>query len=501
MNEHVVRQSYAFGLNAATVAEAPLALETRRIKHSRMFGHGTHAAAIGILVIADAVAFFSSVILAALAAGIFEKQVFSEGSLPAQMWLWGGLAIALCCWFAISTAYTRRRSFEEDLKRAVGAVFLVVLGGTSIEFALKSNASLLWLSLIFPAAFLLVPLARVMARRLLDRFGLWRIGAAILGSGDRFQSIVEALERDRYLGYRPTYRASLPMNGDKPLALVAAQLSAAMYVRGTETAILVPNPSEMRHVDRVIDALNLNLVPYILVPPVERLPFAGLAVHTFFNSSLILMASRNGLISPLGRALKRAFDIVVSAAALLFLAPFFLVVSALVASSGQPIFFGHQRVGRGRQPFRCLKFRTMVVNSDEVLQSLLAKDPVAAAEWNKNFKLTKDPRITPIGRFLRKTSLDELPQLFNVLRGEMSLVGPRPVIAKEIAQYYGEEAFYYELVRPGLTGLWQVSGRSSTSYARRVFLDSHYVRNWSMWTDIAILFNTVPSVLAGKGAV
>ncbi|HDV2047428.1 TPA: sugar transferase, partial [Escherichia coli] len=155
-----------------------------------------------------------------------------------------------------------------------------------------------------------------------------------------------------------------------------------------------------------------------------------------------------------------------------------------------PAIYGHERIGKGGKPFKCLKFRSMVINSKEVLEELLLKDVNARKEWEETFKLKNDPRVTKIGAFLRRTSLDELPQLFNVLKGEMSLVGPRPIITAELERY-NEEVDYYLLSKPGMTGLWQVSGRSDVDYETRVYLDAWYVKNWSMWNDIAILFKTI----------
>jgi undecaprenyl-phosphate galactose phosphotransferase len=149
--------------------------------------------------------------------------------------------------------------------------------------------------------------------------------------------------------------------------------------------------------------------------------------------------------------------------------------------------------------FPCFKFRTMQVDAEERLRELLANDPAARAEWEREFKLRNDPRITPIGQFLRRTSLDELPQLFNVIRGEMSLVGPRPVIRAELCKY-GDDVDYFLMVRPGMTGLWQVSGRNDVDYDTRVYLDTWYVKNWSLWYDIAILFKTIKVVLRRDGA-
>ena len=197
---------------------------------------------------------------------------------------------------------------------------------------------------------------------------------------------------------------------------------------------------------------------------------------------------------------KRALDIIGAGVGLVLLAPFFLIVALMVRADGGPAFFAHQRVGRGGKLFGCLKFRSMVVDSQARLESLLASDPAARAEWEATRKLKNDPRITRIGRFLRSTSLDELPQLINVLRGEMSLVGPRPVQEAEIDRYYGASAAHYMAVRPGITGLWQVSGRSETSYESRVALDVAYVSRPSLLADIAILLRTPVAVLSRRGA-
>ncbi|EFN7504727.1 sugar transferase, partial [Escherichia coli] len=164
-----------------------------------------------------------------------------------------------------------------------------------------------------------------------------------------------------------------------------------------------------------------------------------------------------------------------------------------------PAIYGHDRVGINGKTFKCLKFRSMVVNSKEILDELLKNDPKAKEEWDATFKLKNDPRITKIGAFLRKTSLDELPQLLNVLKGEMSLVGPRPIINAELERY-NDQVDYYLLSKPGMTGLWQVSGRSDVDYDTRVYLDAWYVKNWSMWNDIAILLKTVIVVLKKDGA-
>jgi exopolysaccharide production protein ExoY len=188
-------------------------------------------------------------------------------------------------------------------------------------------------------------------------------------------------------------------------------------------------------------------------------------------------------------------DVVIALIALVLAAPVMLVVAALIrVIGGGPALFSQSRVGFDGKPFACYKFRTMCINADQVLREYLARNPESAMEWESNRKLKRDPRVTFFGLMLRKSSLDELPQLFNILRGDMSCVGPRPIVADEL-QRYGACAGEYLRTRPGLTGLWQVTGRSDSDYSTRVALDSQYVRNWSLWADLVILLRTVFAVM------
>ena len=206
-------------------------------------------------------------------------------------------------------------------------------------------------------------------------------------------------------------------------------------------------------------------------------------------------------LSAVGYALKRAFDL---GSVVVILALFgwlmILIAIAVRVSGGSKVIYGHTRVGRNGQLFQCLKFRSMVANSDEVLRHLLETDPDARAQWDRDFKLKDDPRITRIGRFIRKTSLDELPQLWNVIKGEMSIVGPRPVVQAEFDQYYGGAREHYLSVPPGLTGLWQVSGRNDLDYAQRVELDKLYVDNSNILYDFVIVMRTVKVMVVRRGA-
>lgn len=203
---------------------------------------------------------------------------------------------------------------------------------------------------------------------------------------------------------------------------------------------------------------------------------------------------------PIGGALKRCFDVSGAIAGLILLSPLFLMLAALVKfSDGGRVLYGHHRIGRKGSVFQCLKFRTMVPNGDEVLEEHFRQNPKSREEWLATRKLQNDPRVTRVGAVLRKLSLDELPQLFNILRGEMSIVGPRPVVKDEL-KLYGTAADYYLKSRPGLTGLWQVSGRNDVSYTTRVNFDRQYVETWSFGSDLKIILRTVPAVFSSRGS-
>lgn len=218
------------------------------------------------------------------------------------------------------------------------------------------------------------------------------------------------------------------------------------------------------------------------------------------SDSAELDSMRHIATANVGLTAIRLLDIVLASLALLLVAPLMLLLAGLVMlGDGGPPIFAHKRLGQGGKTFKCLKFRSMHVDSDRRLKAILESDPEARAEWAANHKLKDDPRITWLGGFLRKWSLDELPQLFNILAGEMSIVGPRPIVAAE-AHFYGRYINEYYKVRPGLTGLWQVSGRSDVSYRRRVVMDVLYTRNRSLWLDVKIIALTVPAILVARGS-
>jgi Undecaprenyl-phosphate galactose phosphotransferase WbaP len=256
-----------------------------------------------------------------------------------------------------------------------------------------------------------------------------------------------------------------------------------------------------------LDSKNLK---HLMNSSVSAFKYNAL-IPAFFNAANIWMSVRDfggvlGLITTnrlkmvSNLRIKRVLDLSIVVTGGILILPFLLLIALIIKlSSPGPVLYGHKRLGQNGKHFIVYKFRSMVIDSQERLQKLLEQDPEIKKEWEKNHKLQNDPRITGVGKFLRRTSIDEFPQLINILKGEMSLVGPRPIVDDEVNKY-GEDFNWIFSAKPGLTGLWQVSGRSETDYPARVSYDAYYLRSWSVWLDLWILFVTLGAVLRGRGA-
>ena len=253
-----------------------------------------------------------------------------------------------------------------------------------------------------------------------------------------------------------------------------------------------------------LQQLITTVQPYVrnlsYVPDLIGTPMMGVEAQVLFTEEILMLHMRNNLAMKRNKIYKRTFDLICTACGGLLILPIIAIISLLVAIDNKGnVIFAHRRIGKDGKEFPCYKFQTMIPNAQEKLAEYLAANPEAKKEWEESFKLTNDPRVTKLGGFLRKTSLDELPQLWNVIKGDMSLVGPRPIVKKEIERY-GEYFREYAMVLPGITGMWQASGRSDTTYEERVSMDTWYVRNWSVWLDIMYLAKTFQAVIFGKGA-
>lgn len=444
--------------------------------------------------------------MADLLAWVFSFELTARGDRPdLSLYVLFGLWVA---WFLVlRRKYFRRLPFWTELLGLLKAILVfMVLGclGAMINGDLYAAVDYVQWGMVLAC---LLPAFRTIARYVLSLAGVWRRTAVIFGAGENARQAALALASEPALGYDlQAFVVPTVIKTDLSTATVTAKqwpwpqtTHDFDRLRGHRCVIaLEAHQSDLR--DQLIRQLSQHQVGSVSVIPAMRgVPLFGLETTQFFSHEVLMIHVRNQLAKPTLRLLKRWFDIVGSSVLLLLLSPLFAYVAWKVSRDGGSAFFGHERVGQDGCKFKCYKFRSMIVNAQEVLQELLARDPVARAEWEKDFKLKNDPRINPIGNFLRRTSLDELPQLWNVLKGEMSLVGPRPVVQDELARY-GEDVVYYLMAKPGMTGLWQVSGRNDVDYDTRVYFDAWYVKNWSLWTDIAILFKTISVVTGRRGA-
>ncbi len=350
----------------------------------------------------------------------------------------------------------------------------------------------------------MAPLVRSMARTLACRFHWWGQPVILFGSGPRALKICKSLQANRALGLRPVglvddSYASTNVDPSTTDYLSRAQASSVVRRHCVFWAIVAMPDRSREDIFRVIEKVFMERYPHlIVVPNMARLPSLWNHAHDCGGMPGILLAER--LLLPLPRCVKRGMDLSFAVIGGLLILPLIGLICLLTkASSPGPIFYSQRRLGFEARHFHAWKFRTMVVNADQVLQKHLAANIQLREEWARDHKLKNDPRVTWVGRWLRKTSLDELPQVWNVLRGQMSLVGPRPIVDAEIEKY-GETFERYRKVVPGITGLWQISGRNNTTYQERVDLDSYYVRNWSPWLDLYILIRTIKVVLLREGA-
>jgi Undecaprenyl-phosphate galactose phosphotransferase WbaP len=336
---------------------------------------------------------------------------------------------------------------------------------------------------------------RSLTRRIGSRYDWWGYPVVLLGGGEVAQFVLRKLMREPHLGLRPVaVIADQTSDRLKDLPLLTVERLSEIASRGVKHAI-VAAPELSRSELAELVARGDDAFPHLTIIP--NTEFVWKVEHARDTEGI---QCRNNLLDSRARAVKRTIDLVSSALLLLLLLPIFAVISvSIVLDSGFPIFYFDKRLGHGGI-FRMCKFRTMAKHSAEVLSRYLAADPELQREWSQFQKLRNDPRITRLGKLLRKTSLDEIPQLWNVFMGEMSLVGPRPRVLEVDVPKYQEVNALYAKTSPGLTGLWQVSGRSRTTYEERIAYDAYYIRNWSLWMDIHLIAKTVGVVIRGDGA-
>ena len=458
---------------------------------------------VGILVLSDALLALVVWGAAYLAQGIWGRGELTEvavATIAPSIAVWVGLRALLGLYPGYGLDPV------ETLRRHTYSVFatLAVLAVSAVGLQVGDLLSRLLLALAFLGLLFLTPFVQHFVKLSMKRARLWGKPVLILSYRDTGAEFLELLEREWSLGYAP-------------VALLDYHLTpAGEYYRETpylETLTDAVNLGRERKVDTVIFAMpytrreqlasmvsvaSKSFRNVLVVPNLNGVTNSAVVARDLAGTFAVEI--KHNLLDPWAQRLKRALDLLGAIVGGILIGPLLLAIAVLIKlNSPGPAFFGHRRVGAQDQHFRCWKFRTMHLNAERLLDNHLQNNPILRAEWEQNQKLRDDPRVTRVGRFLRKTSLDELPQLWNVLRGEMSLTGPRPIVDAEISKYEKDYELY-KRIRPGMTGFWQVSGRNDTSYEERVAMDSYYVRNWSVWLDFIILARTAKMVLLGRGA-
>lgn len=433
----------------------------------------------------------------------FPQELFSR-SLIDIWWIF----LVWIFFFYYEGIYTKRFSFWDE----IGVLWKVSFFSTVGIFAIVSigkltdeiSRTVIILMGLFSMPFL--PLIRMGSKKILRRFGFFRRRVLILGAGETGRLIAGALRKEPNYGYNV-----IGFLDDDP-EKIGETIEGVKVHRGVDKAfnyikrcyisdLIIAMPGAGRErLQKLINSLQHKVDRILFVPDLFGMAILGTSLQHFFHEQAFALEIKNNLERPLNIFIKRCFDIAVSGLLIPLLSIPMAVLAILVRlDSKGPAIFSQDRVGRKGKNFRCYKFRTMHKDAEDRLQEFLANDEDARKDWEKFWKLKDDPRATKTGKFLRETSLDELPQLFNVLKGEMSLVGPRPYLPREEG-LLGDFKETMQSVPPGITGLWQTRGRSKTTYLQRLALDLWYVRNWNLWLDIVILFKTIGVVLRREGA-
>jgi len=419
--------------------------------------------------------------------------------------------------------YSRFKGFWDEL----GEVWLICIGAFGITIAylyfVQYSFSRTWLVIVLLFALLLVPVCRYITKKLLAKHSDWMTPVIVIGTGETATAAALAIEEDEYMGFKvvslvdvkldsgpqsstsantfKVVRDELRLKNRKfPINQSSAWWEEMEFKNKKPYIVLALELEQYASNQDLLDEFLSTRTRLSIVPPLKGIPLNSTEINPIFRHEVLHLRVRNSLNNWRSRFIKRLFDLIGSTLLIVLFSPVFILMYFIVRSDGGAAFYAQERIGRGGQLFRCWKFRSMSENADEILEAVLGSSEELREEYKNTEKLKNDPRVTEVGAFIRKSSIDELPQLFNVLKGEMSLVGPRPVREDELFEKYGNASKHYLCIAPGMSGIWQVSGRNQLEYRTRVKLDTWYVRNWTMWGDVRILFKTVGVVLRGQGA-
>ena len=446
--------------------------------------------------------------LPVLLPGIIQPQLLAN-SLQNLWWL----PFVLVACMVYEDLYQKRLPYWKEVEKILKACTLAVIFSIALLYLAKMSGemsrTLVMITWLMTVVF--IPLVRYLGKLLLVRVGIWCKPVIIIGAGKTGALVASALIREKTMGYeiigllddnRKLTGLTDPKS-KKNISILGTFAEAEKIISQTrvqEVIVAAPGLPPKQLVE-----LTNRLQPFVnnvmVVPDLFGLSMNGIEVEYFFEEQALLLNVKNRLKSTLNRSIKRLFDVFMGMLLLFSCIPLLcLIAVAIKLDSRGPVFFAHERMGQGSDSFTCYKFRTMFLEGDSLLKKYLRKNPQARQEWQTYNKLKdNDPRVTGVGAFLRRFSLDELPQLINVIQGNMSLVGPRPYLMRERKQM-GNWIYDIHVARPGITGLWQVSGRNEIEFEGRLKLDVWYVRNWSLWLDIVLLMKTFKAVLKKDGA-
>ena len=354
-------------------------------------------------------------------------------------------------------------------------------------------------------SFAYVALGRYVVGRVVLRAEALQERVLLIGAGRTAERLLSAFQDDfcycyKVIGVLDDHPVSDSIPKKYPLLGGFDDAARVIREQGVQTVIVAAPGLSEKGMRKLLMEIQHLTDTVLFTPSLVGSPLGSVEISTLFVEQVAVIKSKNNLSRWYNRWFKFCFDIVMTVTGSILLSPFILLLALVVGIDNRGrVIFAHRRVGRNGKPFSCYKFQTMVKDADKALVQYLSENADARKEWERSFKLADDPRVTRLGAFLRRTSLDELPQIVNVLKGEMSLVGPRPIVEAEM-EMYGENIREYLMVRPGITGMWQTSGRSDTTYEERVQMDTWYVRNWSVWIDMKYLLKTFSAVVSKKGA-
>jgi len=412
-------------------------------------------------------------------------------------------------WLIILTyeeGYSKRFSAWDEVRLLWKSAFFSSIAIFSMLFIMKRGQDYSRILIITMTAVSLVifPILRLYIKQLLYAIGLMRRKVLIIGSGESAINAYKGITQEPNLGYDV---AGFIDDSSQITEIfgIKVRLGIAKVERYIKSAaihdVLIAKPEmDKASLTRLINRIQHKAENTLYIPDINGIAVSGTELRHFFKEQTIIIEVKNNLASPLIYAAKRFIDYIAGLCITLIFLPLMLGIAATIRlDSRGPSILRQKRIGKRGKEFYCYKFRTMCPDAEEALKRLLESDTAAKEEYEKYWKLTNDPRITRVGGFLRRTSLDELPQILNVIKGEMSLIGPRPYLPREW-QYIKEESPVIHALPPGITGLWQVSGRNNQNYNFRITMDSWYVKNWNLWLDVMIFLKTIGVVIKRDGA-